>query len=746
MRFSFRSGLGFKAAVSIAVPMLVILAISGVVSGVVAYRTANSQLENAVRNTVADDIGLIKEYLWQLDIRAVQSKLDAYVKFGQITGAMIADKSGLSIQAGTLGQDPSAFIVKYSLEYPQINGPVQLGVLTLEASRDPTWALARGRVIQLIAVAASTALLSIFLIQQLLNFYVLSPIKQIALGLRQRPADWRAFRIDKDHFGATKEIDELVLSIHEMRDQILASQSEISHNQIRLAQAAKLAGLGYATSDQTLDRFQECDENYAEMHGKSVDEMLQLSIDRDIIGGMSHPDELVQRSATKRRITRGQSLSVTGRVRMVGGEYRHIRKIFLAKEIPDGRGDVFDIVAQDVTEMYLIKEQLLQSQKLEAIGKLTGGIAHDFNNILAVISGNLELIRDEAKNEPSIGYLQTALIAVERGATLTQGLLAFARKQTLIPKVIDVSLLVNQSIGLIETSVGAKIKLKILTDKNLWTVKADRAQLEAVLLNLALNARDAMPDGGSLTIGVHNTSLDDNDAAENLDAVVGEYVCISVTDSGEGMSAGTLERAFEPFFTTKDVGQGTGLGLSMAFGFAKQSGGHLKMYSERGQGATVKLYLPRDCTSSDDATTTAVATATTSSGESLKGRHVFLVEDDEGLRKTIAAQIRSLGCIVSSAADGKSALKLARKSPHIDILLSDIILPDAMDGHSVASELTKSFANLAVVFMSGFSDTMKRDEVLLPGKIELLQKPFSAKKLKTALLNGIAAQASIAAR
>ena len=721
-----------------AAPLLVILAIASVISGAFTFRTANAQLEKRIQEIVADDLQHVSEHLWELDFDAIQSQLDAYVELGGISGARVTDDSGIKLQAGTLAQGATANTRTYTLAFPQRNGPLEIGVLTVETSRDQSFALARARVISLIASATITVFLSIFLIQRLLDRNVLSPIRQIARDLRQRPDDWGKFRINQEHLGKTAELDELVSSIHKMRDQILASQSEIADNQTRLAKAAEIAGLGSATSDEALDRFLECGENYAAMHGKTVDEMLQLSIFKDIVEGMTHPDELVRGRKVHQKILQGESLADTHRVRMANGEIRHIKKIFTAKEMPDGRVGVVDIVAQDVTEMFDMREQLLQTQKMEAIGKLTGGVAHDFNNILAVISGNLELLGDEANSEPSTGYVKTALTAVKRGATLTQQLLAFARKQTLLPKIIDVSQLVNDSAGLIRTSIGATIELKLLVDNKNWAVKADRTQLEAVLLNFVVNARDAMPNGGTLTIEVKNTMFADAKAADNPEGVIGEYVCLTVSDTGEGMSEETLEKACDPFFTTKGVGQGTGLGLSMAFGFAKQSGGLLKLHSQLGQGTTAELYLRRDRTILEH----PVVPATTNSDDTLRGLHVFLVEDDEGLRETITTQIRSFGCVVSSAADGMSAIKLAHQSPHIDILLSDIVLPGGMDGRKVATELADSCADLAVVFMSGFSDATKFDEFQLHSKAELLQKPFSANKLKTALINGIAARTS----
>lgn len=306
------------------------------------------------------------------------------------------------------------------------------------------------------------------------------------------------------------------------------------------------------------------------------------------------------------------------------------------------------MASQDVTELSRMHTTLLHAQKVKAIGTLSGGVAHDFNNILAVISVNLELLEEKISDPSARDYVQTSLHAVQLGADLTHQLLAFARKQPLRPEVLDNSRLLRNSISLLRTSVGESIDLEVVADGGLWRAEVDKAQLEAAILNMVINARDAMPDGGKLTIEVGNARLDRIYAEQHEEVVPGQYVCIATTDTGCGMNMTTISQALEPFFTTKGVGEVVGLGLPMAFGFAKQSGGHLKIYSEIDRGTTVKLCLPRVSSSSEvERTQFAEWTAT-----QFQGLHVFLVEDKEDLRKTFTRHLELMGSIVYSAPDG----------------------------------------------------------------------------------------------
>ena len=328
------------------------------------------------------------------------------------------------------------------------------------------------------------------------------------------------------------------------------------------------------------------------------------------------------------------------------------------------------IYFRDVTERRELEARLRQAQRMEAVGQLTGGIAHDFNNLLTVIMGNAETMA-ERTTDPALRKLaEMTTMAAERGAELTNRLLAFARKQALDPKSLDVNALVGGMDALLRRTLGEHVEIAPLAGVDLWPAFVDAAQLEGALLNLCINARDAMPNGGRLTIETSNVALDDTYARSHEEVAPGEYVMIAVSDTGVGMTPTVAVRAFEPFFTTKEVGKGTGLGLSMVHGFVKQSGGHVKIYTEEGHGTTIKLYLPR--------ATRAGAAATAAIGETVAGgsERILLVEDDEQVREHVTAQVTGLGYRVVAVGTGVAALAAMEREP-FDLLFTDVIIPGA---------------------------------------------------------------------
>ncbi|HET8613797.1 MAG TPA: response regulator, partial [Sphingomonas sp.] len=378
-------------------------------------------------------------------------------------------------------------------------------------------------------------------------------------------------------------------------------------------------------------------------------------------------------------------------------------------------------------ELQEMQEQLRQAQKMEAVGQLTGGIAHDFNNLLTIITGNLDIIdrslgRDEARVRRAAGHARKG---AERAASLTQRLLAFSRRQPLAPKPIDVDRLVLGMSDLLNRALGETIRLETITTPGLWRVEADPNQLENSLLNLAVNARDAMPQGGRLTIETANAHLDEGYAAAHTGVAQGNYVVIAVSDTGSGMSRETLERVFEPFFTTKEVGRGTGLGLSMVYGFVKQSGGHVKVYSEEGQGTTVKIYLPRllsgDAPEED-------AEEPLLSGEH-RGETILVAEDDEDVRAYTAEILRELGYSVIEAHDGPAALRLlAQPEMKIDLLLTDVVMPE-MSGRELADQALQLRSGLRILYTSGYTRNAIVHDGRLDRGVEMIAKPFTYQAL-----------------
>lgn len=391
----------------------------------------------------------------------------------------------------------------------------------------------------------------------------------------------------------------------------------------------------------------------------------------------------------------------------------------------------FVITYTDITQRLLTEHQLRQSQRLEAVGQLTGGIAHDFNNLLTVIIGNLELLRKRSSDLTQKRSIDMAFAAAERGASLTRQMLAFARRQPLEPRPLDVNRLLSDLSGFLQRSLGEHIKLETVTSAGLWTVFADPSQLENAILNLALNARDAMPEGGQLTIEAANAELDGAYAKAHGEVKAGPFVMIAVTDTGIGMPADVVARVFEPFFTTKGEGKGSGLGLSQVFGFVKQSEGHIKIYSEVGNGTTIKLYLPR---------TTQPAVQVARPPEDVVGgvETVLVVEDDSAVRHVALTLLRELGYNCLEAPNAHQALEiLADPKTAVDVLFTDVILPGGMLGRELATRAQSLNPKLRVLFTSGYTRNAIVHNAHVDEDVVFLSKPYKkgelARKLRQVL-------------
>ena len=385
-------------------------------------------------------------------------------------------------------------------------------------------------------------------------------------------------------------------------------------------------------------------------------------------------------------------------------------------------------VEEEVDRRAETEEALRQSQKMETVGQLTGGIAHDFNNLLQIVSGNLEILRQKISEDSAHlrRYVDRAATGAERAATLTQRLLAFSRRQPLAPKPVDVNRLVPGMSDLLHRTLGETIEVEAVLAPRLWAVEADPNQLENAIINLAINARDAMPAGGKLTIEAQNTHLDEAYAAENPEVAVGQYVVICISDTGVGMASETVARSIEPFFTTKEVGKGTGLGLSMVYGFVKQSGGHLKIYSELDEGTTVKIYLPRLVGAlAEEVDSDPLAVPQRGSEET-----ILVCEDDEDVRAYSAEVLRELGYHVLEAADGASALNLLEEHAGIiHLLFTDVVLPGGMSGAVLAKEAVKKRPELRMLFTTGYARNAIVHHGRLDPGVDLITKPFSYAEL-----------------
>lgn len=454
--------------------------------------------------------------------------------------------------------------------------------------------------------------------------------------------------------------------------------------------------------------------------GWSEDEMVGQTL-ADFV----HPDDLENTAREVASLNTGATtFAFENRYRTWSGDYR----LLAWTAVPDNSR--IHAIGRDITEQRAVEDALRQSQKMEAVGQLTGGIAHDFNNLLQGISGSLEIMQNrlaQGRTGDLTRWLTGAKTSAERAASLTHRLLAFSRRQPLDPRPVRANPLVASMEDMLRRTLGERVELELVLAGGLWLTRCDPNQLESAILNLAINARDAMPDGGTLTIETCNAHLDNLYAARARDVKPGQYVCICVTDTGTGMSKDTIARAFEPFFTTKPIGQGTGLGLSMIYGFTRQSEGYVRIYSEEGKGTTIKLYLPR-FRGEDEAEDAAPRLQQVPGSDS--SEVVLVVEDEPVVRGLIVEVLTALGYRALEAADGPTGLEILQSRRRIDLLVTDIGLP-GLNGRQVADGARLSRPDLKVLFMTGYAENAALASGFLEPGMAMITKPFAMDVLAT---------------
>jgi len=492
----------------------------------------------------------------------------------------------------------------------------------------------------------------------------------------------------------------------------------------RVIERAQARGLTWQLSPDLLGAlnskgyFETSNPAWQTVLGWSESEVASMSIFE-----LLHPDDVEHtRAGFELTLVGHPAIRFANRYRCKDGSYRWISWVGIQEDdfvYCTGR----DITAERAAELELssAQEALRQSQKMEAIGQLTGGIAHDFNNLLTGIIGSLDFVRRRMaanRTDEVPRFMDAASTSALRAAALTHRLLAFARRQSLDPRPNDINRLVASMEDLLNRTLGERIELNCMLADDLWTAFTDANQLENALLNLAINARDAMPEGGRLTIETVNVQLDEPYTSLYEDLQKGDYVVVSVSDTGIGMSTEVLAKAVDPFFTTKPVGEGTGLGLSVIYGFAKQSRGHLRIYSELGHGTTVKLYIPRAL---QDAIDLDTPTAETPRG---RGETILVVEDDATVRSIISDALRDLGYAILVTPDARAAIPLLQSDQCIDLLISDVVLPH-INGKKLAETARTLRPGLKVLFVSGYAENATvRGDFLDPG-MDMLTKPFA---------------------
>ena len=491
-----------------------------------------------------------------------------------------------------------------------------------------------------------------------------------------------------------------------------------SESQMRLITDTIPALIAYFDSSQT---YRYANLGYCNWFNKTADEVIGNSI-HNIIG-------IRAQDSVKHHIARALSgEQVTYEYAMIrNGEKVYARSSLVPEIDKDGHVVGCFVLSFDISEQKRMQAALVQAQKMEAIGQLSSGIAHDFNNLLTIVVGNLSILKEQANANPAIlNLVEPALEAGKRGAQLVQRLLSFSRQQPLRPFVINIRNLVEDITPLLQRSLSSRITLTLAFNHEPLIARIDAHQLENALLNLAVNARDAMPDGGSLTFHAHRTSLDDLSSRE-YDVVPGDYILIDVSDTGAGMEPEIQARIFEPFFTTKDFGRGSGLGLSMVYGFAKQSGGGIMVRSEPDKGTVMSLALPVHHEAPEEQALNNAETVISRSGQL-----VLLVDDDPDVRQVIRNQLLDLGHPVLEADNAAHALELVRNIQDIAIVVTDVIMPGSRNGRDMARDVKSLRPQLHIIIMSGFEDLLK-DKSGYEGEFISLNKPFSKHELAIAL-------------
>jgi PAS domain S-box-containing protein len=498
--------------------------------------------------------------------------------------------------------------------------------------------------------------------------------------------------------------------------------------------------------DTALDAFVQMDESGTisdwnsqaeKIFGWSRGEALGRSLGELIIPEIHRA---AHKSGLQRFLCTGEG-SVLGRRLEIEARRRDGKEIKVELSITALRrrnGVVFNGFVRDLTDKIAAEDRIRQAEKMEAVGQLTGGVAHDFNNILTVITGTIEILAEAVENDPQLAAI-TKMIdeAAARGADLTQHLLAFARKQPLQPRETDLNTLIIETAKLLRPTLGERIEIESVFEDEACLANVDPNQLATAILNLAINARDAMPDGGKLILETASAVLDENYASRHSEVRPGRYALLAVSDTGTGIPAAILDKVFNPFFTSKEPGKGTGLGLSMVYGFVKQSAGHIKIYSEEGHGTTIKIYLPPG-TGASLAPEAAIAPA-------IQGGHetILVVEDDKLVREYVLTQLRSLGYVTLDAANGAEALAIIAAGNQFDLLFTDVIMPGAMNGRQLATEVQKSKPGLKVLFTSGYTENAIIHHGRLDTGVLLLAKPYRKSDMAGMIRKALADQSRL---
>jgi len=673
----------------------------------------------------------ISEVLWAADHAKIRVLIEGIANLRDVVFVSVKGEGNLFISTGddtALNKITRSFPVEHSYR----GKLVQIGTLQIDANLDAVYKRVLDKaVVILISNAIKTALVVIFMMVIIHRLVImrLMTISQYLGDFRigeQAKLLW--LEHDKETTVVEDELDLVVRSINEASkrvstafDRMQVSETELRISEARYKEASHIAHLGHWIYDQEADKLVHCSDELASIHGVSPDAYVAMisSTEKDI--ERVHPDDRAFYAEVIRDAQRdGRQFDVEYRIIRPDGVVSHLREI---------GGPIFDDAGvlvqergtiQDISDLKKLESQLRHSQRMEAVGQLTGGVAHDFNNLLAIMLGNAELLEDiSGEDNEAKSNIEAIKAAVSRASSLTSRLLAFSRQSPLAPVATDVDELIGGLKDMLQRALGETVELRTEDCAGLWPATTDPHQFENALVNLTLNARDAMPQGGLLTIETANVTLDKTDAKQYEEVAPGDYVRISVSDTGTGIPPDVLAKVFEPFFTTKEVGKGSGLGLSMVFGFVKQSSGHITIYSEVGHGTSVKLYIPRspDGSAEKDVNDDVIEHA-------LGSERILVVEDDPDVRRIPTAILRAQGYEVVEARNGEDATKRLQDGPPFDLLFTDIVLPGGMNGVEIARQAQKLQASIKILYSTGYAENANVQVSKMVARGLLVNKPY----------------------
>jgi len=752
-----RSGVGFRL-------LLAVLLFSSLVTLTLTALQLYLEYDHdvGVIQTRLDEIGRsylasLSESLWELDHKHLRLQLDGIVHLPGVRAAEISEVTDRAnpIRISVGERSGHAVIAReYALDYMIAGTKRPIGMLYVEATlADVYRSLLNRTAVILASQAAKTFLVSLFILY-MFHLLVTRHLITIAgfVGSYDVTRPPPPLRLNRRLQHGADELERVAEAFNRLRTNLQRAYGDLRHANAKLQKDLLVRQQAELDAHLSEQRFRDYAETASDWFWETgpdhvftyISERLEaFGIDRAGLIGKSRLDTAIDREAepqkwrehmaTLQRHEVFRNFEYTrrdraGRLRLVSVSGR---PIFAT----DGRFLGYRGTGTDLTEQHETAERLRQSQKMDAIGQLTGGVAHDFNNVLTVITGAIEILQEELEDRPQLAAVAQLIDdAAARGADITFQLLTFARRRPQELRAVEINGLVVETRKLLKSIIGEHIEIETSLDANAWPALADSSQLSSAIVNLAVNARDAMPDGGKLTLATANVVVDDTAGRDADDLKPGEFVMIAVGDTGSGIPAEIRERVFEPFFTTKGIGRGTGLGLSMVYGFAKQSGGTVTIESNEGRGTVVRLYLPRAQGPAPATAESAPIVAPVDGHET-----ILVVEDDPLVRGYVIAQLGGLGYKTLVAADAAAALAIVDQGAAFDLLFTDVIMPGGMNGRELAEAVRARRPGVKVLYTSGYTDEIVHEDSLESG-IALLKKPYRKSELSQTIREVLAAK------